>query len=604
MRSRKMALPAISPRPRTGDAVFDVMFTGYKWDVGAGKTLNWGLSHGFYAVYGEVWSNPGLAFQVFSGAFASIAQYVDVRFNYVGLYGDPGTAYRAGVDLTMSVDATNRYPSAWAWAHFPDANDREYVGAPGDVFLNLNSQAAYLPSYAPGSAGFALMLHEIGHALGLKHPHDNGGTGAPTFKELGLGYYDKDWATIMSYRDDFQWNLVQWEPATYMVLDVLALQAMYGANQATNTGASTHAVSEVNRYITIWDAGGTDSVDASAARAGWTIELPNTALSSQNPAKVGYATPTADLFLASPKTLYWIVGDVENATGSAFDDRIYGTDGRNEITGGRGNDMIDGKGGVDTAVYSRPSGEYVVSRRADGGYSIDHRSGSRADGTDTVYDVEFARFSDGVRAVARAPNQITDVITKLYVGYYDRAPDPVGGTYWTSELARGMPITDIANSFAVQTESTSLYTFLANPNASNAAAVRTFVDAVYANLFERAPDGPGADYWTSAIQGGRTKVGNAILDIISGARLNDLATIVNKVDVGNYYDGQIYDNAKQFTLASARSVLANVNASPASVSAGRAAVDAYVRTAPSDAAAYPAPAPETQIVGIVDQQSL
>ena len=40
-----------------------------------------------------------------------------------------------------------------------------------------------------------------------------------------------DWAKIMSYNDDANWNLASLDPATPMPLDVLALQYLYGQNQ-------------------------------------------------------------------------------------------------------------------------------------------------------------------------------------------------------------------------------------------------------------------------------------------------------------------------------------------------------------------------------------
>jgi len=124
------------------------------------------------------------------------------------------------------------------------------------MFLNTRSSGARLPSYEPGSQGFFLLLHELGHALGLKHPHDDGGTGRPTFASIGLKQFDQDFASVMSYKDELGYDLVRYDPATFMVFDVLALQALYGKNNNTNTGDARYELSELNLYATIWDAGG------------------------------------------------------------------------------------------------------------------------------------------------------------------------------------------------------------------------------------------------------------------------------------------------------------------------------------------------------------
>ncbi|MEO6092863.1 MAG: peroxidase family protein [Novosphingobium sp.] len=52
--------------------------------------------------------------------------------------------------------------------------------------------------------------------------------------------------------------------------------------------------------------------------------------------------------------------NVENVVGSAFNDKLYGDDGDNVLTGGAGNDLLDGRGGIDTASYAdAPSGVVV-----------------------------------------------------------------------------------------------------------------------------------------------------------------------------------------------------------------------------------------------------
>ncbi len=79
--------------------------------------------------------------------------------------------------------------------------------------------------------------------------------------------------------------------------------------------------------------------------------------------------------------------------GSNGDDLIQGRDGNDNINGGAGNDTIHGGIGVDTVVYAGPRTAYVVTAAA-GGYNVT----SAAEGTDTLMDVEWLQFADGVVA--------------------------------------------------------------------------------------------------------------------------------------------------------------------------------------------------------------
>ena len=110
-------------------------------------------------------------------------------------------------------------------------------------------------------------------------------------------------------------------------------------------------------------------------------------------------------------------------------------------------------------------------------------------------------------------NAINSSITELYIGYYNRAPDPAGGTYWVGQLQGGMSLSQIAQSYSVQTESTTLYPFLASPNTASTAAVQAFVTSVYENLFNRTPDAAGEAYWVNQLQTGASTVGGAIIRV-------------------------------------------------------------------------------------------
>lgn len=61
----------------------------------------------------------------------------------------------------------------------------------GDIFLNASYYAADPSTIAPGIRGYSILLHEIGHALGFKHPFE----GDPTIDPA----HDSGAYTIMSY---------------------------------------------------------------------------------------------------------------------------------------------------------------------------------------------------------------------------------------------------------------------------------------------------------------------------------------------------------------------------------------------------------------------
>ncbi|WP_296169951.1 calcium-binding protein, partial [uncultured Brevundimonas sp.] len=107
------------------------------------------------------------------------------------------------------------------------------------------------------------------------------------------------------------------------------------------------------------------------------------------------------------------LSDIENLTGSAFDDQLTGSSGDNAIsggagsdtvsgadgddviTGGLGNDTINGGTGTDTAVFSGGLGSYGFSSGPNGSLIV-----TGADGTDTLTGIERVRFDDGTYVLA------------------------------------------------------------------------------------------------------------------------------------------------------------------------------------------------------------
>lgn len=165
-----------------------------------------------------------------------------------------------------------------------------------------------------------LILHELGHALGLDHPFDG------TVLDPA---YDNSKFTVMSY--DSNPDTGDYSDAL-MLYDIYALQDLWGAADS-NPEDNTYTGPRTSTIDALWDSGGTDELDASGWAGGVTLDL-----------REGYFSQfgaTEDFVIA-----YGTV--IENATGSAGDDEITGNSANNEMSGNGGDDTLSGNGGKDT----------------------------------------------------------------------------------------------------------------------------------------------------------------------------------------------------------------------------------------------------------------
>ncbi len=176
-------------------------------------------------------------------------------------------------------------------------------------------------------------------------------------------------------------------------------------------------------------------------------------------------------------------------------------------------------------------------------------------------------------------------ITQLYIGYFDRAPDPEGLNYWIGRLNSGeMNVQQIAESFSEQPETLATYPFLRYPNLLENDA-KSFITEIYQNAFNRAPDAAGLTYWTNQLISGAVPVGDFIASVLSGATNSaagqDLSTLNNKTTVGLSYATQVADANVQWTIESAHAALQGVTDAQATVVAAEARIEAFVDAAGS-----------------------
>ena len=283
--------------------------------------------------------------------FGWIATFTNLTFTEL-LAGQSGQS-----DLRFGMSDA----AATAYAYLPDPDPRG-----GDSWFNHSGGRFNAP--VAGTYGYVAFIHEIGHALGLKHPHDTDDTGIATPTAFDSVEY-----SVMSYHSyvgsdlNGYTNGIYSYPQTPMMLDIAALQHLYGANFAATAGNDSYrwdpdsgqftinGVSQptpgFNRvFQTIWDGGGEDVYDFSLYTNSLAVDLrPGewTTTSAAQLANLGNGhfargnIANALLYQGDTRSL------IENAIGGSADDTIIGNIANNKLWGGGGNDILDGGDGSD-----------------------------------------------------------------------------------------------------------------------------------------------------------------------------------------------------------------------------------------------------------------
>jgi serralysin len=400
----------------TGDPYLDGVLSGLKWGVN-------NLTFSFPAngsLYGATYaSGENLkAFEAFTAQQAAAVRDILKMYSTV--------ANLSFTELTESstVHAELRYAESdstnTAWAYYPSTST---VG--GDAWFNNSKN--YYDTPARGNYAWLTMIHETGHALGLKHPHEaRGAFGALPTDHDSLEY------SVMSYRSYVGASTTTGYtngsgsyPQTLMMQDIAAIQKLYGANYATNAGDTVYswsattgtmsingtaqaAPSSNKIFMTLWDGGGSDTYSFANYASGVTVDLNPGAWTTASAAQLA-SLGSGKVAVGNVANALLYAGNVasliENAVGGAGADKLYGNAGANKLTGGAGNDVLDGRGGTDTAAFSGNSGNYSWLHNSDDSWTVkDLRTGS-PDGTDTLKSIEYLQFADAFIQLGSSTSQ-------------------------------------------------------------------------------------------------------------------------------------------------------------------------------------------------------
>ena len=216
------------------------------------------------------------------------------------------------------------------------------------------------------SYGYQTYLHEIGHALGLGHQGPYNGSASYS---TGAAYANDTWQySLMSYFSQPNYDGGSYRYViTPQMADIYAVQSIYGA-ASTRTGDTTYgfnntagSIFNFSSYspapaLTIYDAGGNDTLDCSGYSANQTIDLHAGAFSSVGGLVHNFGIATSTII---EKAIGGSGGDtlIANDLGCSLDgrggnDTLTGGAGNDRLIGGTGRDTMTGNGGIDTFAFS------------------------------------------------------------------------------------------------------------------------------------------------------------------------------------------------------------------------------------------------------------
>jgi serralysin len=354
--------------------------------------------------------DPGVAFQPLTAiektltrlAFQQFAEIINLTFAEVP--ADSGASQ-------LIQFATDGNAPDFEWGH----TSYRYGFSGGDNVLRsaqiwISTDAAAVRQWVVGGYNFQALMHEVGHALGAPHPGDYNANGSPiTYAADATYLQDSRQYTIMSYFDASNTGAdsvldstgLSYSAATPLLHDIAALQAMYGANMTTRTGDTVYGYNSnaansafdftvnVAGIVSIWDAGGVDTLDLSGSSLAARLDLNEGAFSDA-------LSLTKNISIAFGAKIENAKGGSagDSLTGNALANVLSGLGGDDTFTGGAGNDTLDGGTGTDKATYAATAKDYNWWSNAGGTWTVQDVRAGGPDGVDTLVSIETLQFSD------------------------------------------------------------------------------------------------------------------------------------------------------------------------------------------------------------------
>jgi len=286
------------------------------------------------------------------------------------------------------------YPPASAFAAQAQNGARVTIGQHSLAYLQRQPGQWAWDEIHDSAEGKSVIVHEIGHALGLKHSGNYAGEISPTL----IKSEENDFYSVMSYRagSDDHLTLAAATPQKY---DLVALQYLYGTRPQSNQSKLYLFEDHYDNRSVIHDLTAQGILDITSSAKDSILDLAPGAFSSFGVNLVNYAVDTYGGYknrsYNNLATSYDTrLKEVRSGSGN---DIVYDNELDNLIETGGGNDVVflsaganavDGGSGIDIVRYELPKNEYQV-QAIQNGVVVEHLVSGRRD---SLYSIEFIAF--------------------------------------------------------------------------------------------------------------------------------------------------------------------------------------------------------------------
>ena len=407
-----------------------------------------------------------------------------------------------------------------------DTTDPTYA----PLFINSN------PTLVDNLREFTQTIwHELGHAIGLKHPAKYGtGDTAPVLPAA----IDTSLLSIMSY-DDYKYGV------SYAPLDLMALVNMYGANKnqpgmnyiftrtadldglqsikgndytinlPTTAKTEDNVTTVSNSVFWAYVNPGKDKIDVSQCKLGdqgvvvddrigaisWSTDVKEISIYDYAASTWTTGNPISNfanirLYTAAEQTTKALSElkltdqkDIVKLSHGGMMGKILSGGGNDQFSGFDGGATIDGDIGQDHWLLDGMRADYQLRVSVDGNTLTNLQQE-----TMTFSNVDRLNFADSSLAFDYLGD--AGAVYRLY-SVFDRKPDAVGLGYWIEQADQGEALTTIAQNIMNSPEFSQIY----GPDNSP----ESFITAIYAYVLGRTPDAEGLTYWTNTLNQGDSR---------------------------------------------------------------------------------------------------